>query len=649
MTTIILLLCVLILVCILYIAYTSIVALGCKPFRTVEGFANDSYFKKKVVLITGSTRGIGFEVAKQLVENGATVILHGQTWDSVKHAMNNLSHQHGFPADLKRPKEVEALMNHIENTYGRLDILVNNALSLQKHHNTLWETSHTSLDKEFSVNVQSLLQTCQLASRIMRRLNSKGKGLIINVSSGATKESTTDNAPGSYIIAKHAVEKMTTLLANDAPDGITVTCLQINATIKTALTLGLDATNSVEEVVESFIHLMQKRRKDIHGQIIHHGDLRSGETMPTGFEMLMNKASIDEFLPHFKPNSKNVYVLGTQHPLGASEKAKAVITEASAFDLSRYGTQHTQEQVGLQAISHKLDIPHTSICFFPGTLPALEGILQTMVPENDKKHALLASPEEWPMAFSLFEQKKFKVQEVLSTKLQDPKQPETLLPDLKAIAANANHHTGVIYISSPHFPSGQSLRHHDVLEFLKSIPRHIVVIFDQCYAEFDSDPSAVQAHQLIKEYPQVVVIRSLSKFWGLAALRIAYVIAAGPVAQVLRNRILNPFLTDIALKAIAATLSDSDYPEQVKKYYREEKARVTKKLKEANVEVINNDAAPFILVNSHLYTLLLALEKRGITTHQERDHYGHFFMMPIESQETNDKVIQAIIETRARA
>ena len=113
--------------------------------------------KGKVAIVTGGTRGIGFEVVRKYLSNGAKVILFGSRQETVDNALNKLKEENqsweaeGMCPKLTDAKEVEEAVNKVKEKYGRLDILVNNAGISQS--TPLYNYTAEEFDKVIDLNV----------------------------------------------------------------------------------------------------------------------------------------------------------------------------------------------------------------------------------------------------------------------------------------------------------------------------------------------------------------------------------------------------------------------------------------------------------------------------------------------------------------
>lgn len=135
----------------------------------------------KTILVTGSTDGIGYETAKQLVEMGHRVLLHGRNSEKLASVVNKLSAMQvgqisSFTADLSDLTQVEALANNILKKQQYLDVIINNAGIYKTEHPIL----NNGLDIRFMVNTYAPYLLTQKLLTIM-----DGGGRIINLSSAA--------------------------------------------------------------------------------------------------------------------------------------------------------------------------------------------------------------------------------------------------------------------------------------------------------------------------------------------------------------------------------------------------------------------------------------------------------------------------------
>ncbi|MCL1905434.1 MAG: histidinol-phosphate transaminase [Clostridiales bacterium] len=145
--------------------------------------------------------------------------------------------------------------------------------------------------------------------------------------------------------------------------------------------------------------------------------------------------------------------------------------------------------------------------------------------------------------------------------------------DLDAILSAITPKTKLIFFCNPNNPSGTIVDKAKVAEFMSKVPDHCVVVFDEAYFEFISDPAYGDGiEDYVKKGANVVVLRTFSKLYGLAGLRIGYAVAAEHLAQVL-GRVMPPFpVNRLAQVAAEAAMDDTDFVAAVIKNNNEGRA-----------------------------------------------------------------------------
>lgn len=130
--------------------------------------------------------------------------------------------------------------------------------------------------------------------------------------------------------------------------------------------------------------------------------------------------------------------------------------------------------------------------------------------------------------------------------------------DLEAMLALVDEQTHVVFIANPNNPTGTWLSSDSLESFMNRIPAHVIVVIDEAYFEYVDEPEYPDTMNWINHYPNLVVTRTFSKIYGLAALRIGYSVSNPDIADVL-NRVRQPFnVNSIALAAAAAALEDEE-------------------------------------------------------------------------------------------
>jgi histidinol-phosphate aminotransferase len=128
--------------------------------------------------------------------------------------------------------------------------------------------------------------------------------------------------------------------------------------------------------------------------------------------------------------------------------------------------------------------------------------------------------------------------------------------DLQAIAGIVDESTRLVWLCNPNNPTGTSFSHEELDRFLGELPHHPLVVMDEAYAEFAEHEDYPRTLELMDRYPNMIRLRTFSKIYGLAALRVGYGIAPSGVIDAV-SCLRQPFNVGSAAQAAAvAALSD---------------------------------------------------------------------------------------------
>jgi NAD(P)-dependent dehydrogenase (short-subunit alcohol dehydrogenase family) len=168
----------------------------------------------KIAIVTGASNGIGRGIAEQFAAQGAKTVLVARRADLLDEVKAGIEHRGGqamaAPADLTKEDAITALFATVTNTYGRLDVLVNNA-GITAHQSTeditlqLWQDA-------LAINLTAAFLCSREAIRTMKAQTPQG-GRIINIGSVSQKTPRPDSLP--YTVCKHGLQGMTHQLTMD--------------------------------------------------------------------------------------------------------------------------------------------------------------------------------------------------------------------------------------------------------------------------------------------------------------------------------------------------------------------------------------------------------------------------------------------------
>jgi histidinol-phosphate aminotransferase len=127
--------------------------------------------------------------------------------------------------------------------------------------------------------------------------------------------------------------------------------------------------------------------------------------------------------------------------------------------------------------------------------------------------------------------------------------------DLDAMAAAVGPNTRLVFVCSPNNPTGPAVTDAEFRRFLAAVGPDVLVVLDEAYAEFVTDPEAVNGRTLIDEHPNLVVLRTFSKAYRLAGFRVGYALGAPPVIAAVR-KVCAPFSVSVPAQAAAIAAID---------------------------------------------------------------------------------------------
>ena len=144
-----------------------------------------------------------------------------------------------------------------------------------------------------------------------------------------------------------------------------------------------------------------------------------------------------------------------------------------------------------------------------------------------------------------------------ATSVQVPNRPDGG-HDLEAMAAAVTDRTRVVIVCSPNNPTSVAVTETEFEMFMARVPETLLVVLDEAYHEFVTDPRAVDGIPLLERYPNLVVLRTFSKAYGLAGLRIGYAVGPAYILDAARSAAIALSVTEPAQRAALAALDAED-------------------------------------------------------------------------------------------
>ncbi|WP_059052531.1 histidinol-phosphate transaminase [Paenibacillus senegalimassiliensis] len=215
--------------------------------------------------------------------------------------------------------------------------------------------------------------------------------------------------------------------------------------------------------------------------------------------------------------------------------------------------------------------------------------------------------------------------------------------DLEAIQAAIGAKTKVVWICNPNNPTGTIVTRGELQSFLDRVPEHVLVVLDEAYAEYVTDVDYPSGISLLSKYPNLVVLRTFSKIYGLASLRIGYGVGQASVIKLI-NQVREPFNTSRFGQAAAkAALRDQQFVEECRSKNREGIAYLYQEFDRLGLSYFPAHGN-FIMVDVQrpASEMFQALLKLGIIIRGGFGKYPTYVRVTVGSAEQNAKFVTAL-------
>jgi len=188
----------------------------------------------------------------------------------------------------------------------------------------------------------------------------------------------------------------------------------------------------------------------------------------------------------------------------------------------------------------------------------------------------------------------------------------TFTHDLEEMERRVNSNTRLVFICNPNNPTATILPTAKLKDFCESVSKKAVIFCDEAYVDFVEDPGFESMIQLVKKGQNVIISKTFSKVYGMAGIRIGYLIARPDIATRL-NRNLAAFTNVLALKAAQTALQDKEFYDFSLQKNREAKQEIYKTLDSLGLEYVNSHTNfIFFKTGRPIRGLIADMSKEGV-------------------------------------
>lgn len=325
-------------------------------------------------------------------------------------------------------------------------------------------------------------------------------------------------------------------------------------------------------------------------------------------------------------------ISSNENPYPPLPSVLSVIAEA-ASQVNRYPDMAVTELRA--AIAHRFGVHPEQVATGTGSVGILGQIMQIACDPGDEVVFAWRSFEAYPIIVGL----------AGATAVPVPLGDECQ-HDLSAMAAAISERTKVVMVCTPNNPTGPIVTADDLAAFVARVPADVLIVIDEAYLEFGRDPRAADALSMWREHPNVIVLRTFSKAYGLAGLRVGYAIAHEPIADALRKAAVPFGVSDLAQQAAIASLSAYDELAVRVEDLVIERSRVIKELREQGWAVPDSQANfVWLPLGDDTMAFAEAASERGLVV---RPFAGDGVRCTIAEDEANDRLIEVAAAFRRR-
>ncbi|OEU96059.1 histidinol-phosphate transaminase [Streptomyces oceani] len=282
----------------------------------------------------------------------------------------------------------------------------------------------------------------------------------------------------------------------------------------------------------------------------------------------------------------------------------------------------------LDELALRFDVPVERLATGTGSVGVAQQLLQATSGPGDEVIYAWRSFEAYPIITQISG----------ATPVQVPLTPDEE-HDLDAMADAITERTRLIFVCNPNNPTGVAIPAADLERFLDRVPRDVLVVLDEAYREFVRDERVVDGLEVYRDRPNVCVLRTFSKAYGLAGLRVGFAVAHEPVAAALRKTAVPFGVSQLAQDAAVASLRSEDALLERVEALVGERSRVADELRAQGWTVPPTEANfVWLRLGERTDDFAMACERAGVVV---RPFAGEGARVSIGEVEANDLFLRA--------
>ena len=224
---------------------------------------------------------------------------------------------------------------------------------------------------------------------------------------------------------------------------------------------------------------------------------------------------------------------------------------------------------------------------------------------------------------------------------------KNLAMDLDAMAKAVTGNTRLVFICNPNNPTGTCVSAEALESFVQQLPGHVITVVDEAYIEFARDPECGSAIKMVGDYP-VVALRTFSKVYGLAGLRVGYGVMSAEIAGLV-NRVRHPFnVNTLAQAGALAALEDVGYVQRTLNLVHEGLDFMFASLKEMGIKCFATQPNFFLIdMGRNADEVYRQMLKEGVIVRSMTSYgYPEYIRITVGLPEENQRLLAALKKIR---
>ena len=328
-------------------------------------------------------------------------------------------------------------------------------------------------------------------------------------------------------------------------------------------------------------------------------------------------------MPAPRTDIETFKISSNETPFEPPEAVRRAIEQAAAT-VHRYPDPFSRRLTG--ALARRFDVAQEQIALGTGSVAVVGQLIWAAAGPGDSVVYPWRSFEAYPIWVQMTGARSVQV-----PLLADERH------DLPSMLEAIDDSTRIVFVCNPNNPTGEAVRRDELTEFIDAVPSDVIVVLDEAYREFISDTDVPDGLDFFHERNNVVVIRTFSKAYGLAGLRVGFAIAPEPIAEGMRKTALPFGVSSIAEDAALAALECEDELFQRVRHLSQERDRVWQALADQGWDIHPSHANfVWLRLGERTQEFAQACDEVGITI---RTFPDEGVRISVAEEQANDRVI----------